>query len=190
MVGDRHPEAVSALRPAAALCCAALFVGACGSGPRAATSPGADARDARAREVGARADVHPAFASFGVIEVAVVRPGGVAPAPFAGAVREALSGALLERGYSPLAPDYVDAAGAGVTRDGRTCVLQCAVTAFTRGADGAARVGAWSALVAPREGGATDTLYLGEVSDLPLPRRDEDAARLLADALLRQLPAR
>ena len=145
------------------------------------------------------ADLHPHIARFEAFAVATDRPAGaVAPAVRA-AFREALYAGFLDRGYSPLDPAYVDAAGDGVAQPGLTFPVRSMIERTTRAADGGLLVSGWVGLVAPPEpGGEEVTLYLAEIADLAVPpvagteQRDGGAetGRRLADALLRRLPPR
>ncbi len=204
MVGDRRTAALSSKRPrrvflrAAALAVCALLVGACANGR--SIIPGRSKKPVPAPPAvgGMNADVHGNLASFDVVEVAVRRPGGDVALSVRAAFRQALYDGLIAKGYSPLALDYVDAAGAEVGRPGQTFPMRSVITGVVRARDGGVVVSGWLGMVAPNADGSESTLYLAEVEDLAVPPTKgpartgggPDTGRRLAEALLRKLPAR
>jgi len=199
MVGDRRTTALSSIAWASvALVVGSMLLGACADGRL--TFPGNDKPAAKAPPVVEEftADVHGNLASFDVVEVAIQRPGGDAALSVRTAFREEIYAQILSRGFSPLALDYVDAAGKDVAQPGRTFPVRCSISDVRRSSDGGVLVSGWLGMVAAQEDGTETTLYLAEVRDLAVPpikgrsRADggPETGRHLAQFLLRKLPAR
>ena len=205
-MGDRRTAVLrgthtvsSARRLGVLALCAALAAGCVQSRSTSTSTTKTSSRRASTRAIGEMtADVHAQIASFDVIEIAVQRPGGDTAISVKRGFREAVYEGLLERGYSPLALEYVDAARSDVARPGQTFPMRGSITQVKHASDGGFLVSGWLGLVAPRESGGETTLYLAEISDLALPPQrgtyktdgGEETGRRLAAALLKKLPAR
>lgn len=137
------------------------------------------------------------FARFDPVEIAVRAPTGDSRRPLLDGLREGLYRELLDRGYSPLAPEYVDALDPGTAGTAGPCVLESEVTASRRTTDGGLMLSGRASLIAPTaEGG--QMLYLLSLADYyvpPVPGTEEkhgaiEAGRRLGAALLVRLPRR
>ncbi len=199
MVGDRQAEAVvkhprrTLARVLGVLAlCGATLLPACSS-PRTARP----ARETRPLVAATEFGVKSEYWEFDPVEIAVLRPGGDAPSRCLAGLRDGLYAALIEKGYSPLDPAYVDARPVDLSTRESPFELRAAVTGMTRTSDGGLLISGWAGLLAP-EGRGGDSLYLLELIDYVIPpgrgtRENEGAAeagRKLGTALLAKLPAR
>jgi hypothetical protein len=175
----------------AALVCASLL-GACSS----VSKPVRDLVQPESQDPG-EFWVHPHYAAWGPVEVALVQPSGRAPGELLGSLRTALYQGLLDADYSPLSPQYVDASAAELGKVGGPAGFRCHIEAMSWTDDGRARLHAWAALVIQTETGE-ESLYLARftqfiATDEPLPdarRTAAEAGRKLGAAFLSKLPPR
>jgi hypothetical protein len=134
---------------------------------------------------------------FDPVEIAVLPVGGEGPTRCRGGLRDGLYRTLIEKGYSPLDPAYVDARPVEFGTSESPFEMRAAITGMTRTSDGGLLISGWAALVAP-EGRGGDSLYLLELNDFVVPpgpgtKENEgavEAGRRLGVALLAKLPPR
>lgn len=138
------------------------------------------------------------FLELDPVEIAVLQPEGEGKNLFRNHLRDALYRGLIDRNYSPLDPDYVDARPPDL-RDPETevCAVVSTLSSWKRTPDGGLLVSGWVNLLQPSsEGGRA--LYYMQLIDFSVPPVDgtqekdgaPEAASRFAEALWSKLPTR